>query len=122
MGSIEDEMRCTFCGVDRTHAWKLVAGFGAVVCDACVKLCRAAEQDIDASMRVVRVCPTKVGPTGLVGYIRPASRRFDEACPFCNQAPDTDRRLFVAEIASICSECILLCEGIYEEERRARGL
>jgi ATP-dependent protease Clp ATPase subunit len=121
MGNAEDEIRCTFCGVDRAHAWKLVAGFGAVVCDGCVKLCRVAEQDIDASIRVVHIRPTKVGPTVLVGSIRRANRRFDEACPFCGQEPDKNRRLFVAESASICNECIALCEEIHEEERRVRG-
>ena len=117
-----DEIRCTFCGVDRTHAWKLVTGFGAVVCDACVKLCRAAEHDRDASVRVVRVRPTRVGPTALVGYIRPAERPFDEACAFCGQEPNKDGRLFVADSASICGECIILCEGIHMEERHARGV
>jgi ATP-dependent protease Clp ATPase subunit len=112
-----DDLRCTFCGLDRQRAGHLVAGFGAVICDGCVGVCRAAEQTLADSVRVVAVHPAKVGPTARPASIALPSRPFGGACPFCGLPPSDDRRLFVADAASICSDCLTLCEEFLEEQR-----
>jgi ATP-dependent protease Clp ATPase subunit len=119
--AIEGVVRCTFCGVERDHTWKVVVGFGTVICDGCVRLCHEAVATAPESPLVIPIRPTKVGPTLLAKGILPAPRPFDVACPFCNGEPADGRPLFLADTASICSECIALCEEIYEQERRAGG-
>jgi|SRR5450432_3038455 len=114
-------VRCTFCGVERQDTWKLVVGFGTVICDGCVKLCHVAAADLPQSALVVPLEPAKIGPTLLAKGILPAPRPFTVACPFCNREPKEDRPLFLADTASICSDCVALCEEIYEQEPKARG-
>lgn len=119
--AIEGVVRCTFCGVEREHTWKVVVGFRTVICDGCVQLCHEAAAALPESQLVVPLRPTKVGPILLAKGILPAARPFDVACPFCNREPTEGRPLFLADTASICSECIALCEQIYEDERRSEG-
>jgi ClpX C4-type zinc finger len=34
-----DDVRCSFCGKDRTQTARLIAGPGVYICDRCVELC-----------------------------------------------------------------------------------
>jgi hypothetical protein len=114
---IEAPVRCTFCGVDDEYERKVVIGFGTVICDGCVALCRAEENGLPVTACVVPFRPEIVGPRGLAKGILPASRPFASVCPFCDREPSTARRLFVGDTGSICSECIATCEQIYGQER-----
>lgn len=59
---IKGAVRCTFCGADNEHGGKVVIGFGTVVCDRCVALSRAEENDLPKSGRIVPLRPKIVGP------------------------------------------------------------
>jgi ATP-dependent protease Clp ATPase subunit len=120
MAGNRENFFCSFCGVDRYHTRKLVTGLGAVVCEGCVSLCRSAEKHAPEATLIIPIQPLKVGPVAAPPWTKSSIAPFAEACPFCGLTPSKERKLFVAEVASICSECTVLCEGIYEEERRGR--
>jgi ATP-dependent protease Clp ATPase subunit len=116
MADTRREIYCTFCGVDPKAARHLVTGFGAVICDECVGLCHQAEKGLADSARVVPMRPVQLGSTTLVTYnVEAAAHPFGEACPFCGLPPTSERRLFLAEHASICTDCIRLCDGVFRD-------
>ena len=118
--AIEGPVRCTFCGADKQHTTQLVVGFGTVICRNCVILCHAAERGLPESVRVVPLQPPTVGPKVLAKGILPARHPFSVACPFCDREPTEGRRLFLGDGASICSECIALCDEMDQQESRTQ--
>ncbi len=114
---IKGAVRCTFCGADDERGGKVVIGFGTVICDGCVTFCRAEENDLPESARIVPLRPKIVGPRNLADGILPAPRPFASVCPFCNREPSLPSRVFVGDTGSICSECIAVCEQIFSNER-----
>jgi ATP-dependent protease Clp ATPase subunit len=85
-----DLLRCSFCGRAQRQVAKLIAGPQDVfICDGCVALARR--------------WPVGADP-----------RR---TCSFCGRSAATVARLVSHGAASVCDECLDLCDEIIAEEQ-----
>jgi ATP-dependent protease Clp ATPase subunit len=85
-----DLLHCSFCGLAQRQVAKLIAGPDAnFICDGCVTLARA--------------WPVGADPA--------------RTCGFCGKAAATVTRLVSHGEASVCDECLDLCDEILAEEQ-----
>lgn len=107
-----DLLACTFCGRSQSEVRKLVAGPSAFICDSCIGL---AEDVVNSGS----AADTPLGPVRAV----PTQER--QACSFCGKpryrvaglaAISAQTRGRYPEPASICTECIDLCNEILAKE------
>jgi ATP-dependent protease Clp ATPase subunit len=45
IGEVGDLVKCSFCGENRKHVKKMVAGPGVYICDQCISLCNEIIED-----------------------------------------------------------------------------
>jgi ATP-dependent protease Clp ATPase subunit len=83
-------LHCSFCGRAQGQVAKLIAGPDTrFICDGCVALARTW----------------------------PAGGDPQRSCSFCGRSAATVARLVTHEAASICDECLDLCDEIVAEEQ-----
>ena len=88
---------CTFCERRDDQVAKLIAGPGVFICDACVAL---ADQVKNGGSRAAR---------GSLTLAREGSKA---RCSFCRKRRTADRPLLTSSAASICGECLHVCQQI----------
>ena len=107
---------CTFCGKQQAEAGKLIAGPGVFICDECVGLAKS----------VISSGAAASTQRGEMTAVPEQDRR--ARCSFCgkyrHQVPGL--AAFPAEVAgkppavaTICTECLELCDEIIAEETAA---
>jgi ClpX C4-type zinc finger protein len=118
------ETGCSFCGVQRSEARKLIAGPGVFICDGCVDLAVEVLAEGEAANRRTRLVGTDPGnPKARCSF---CGRKRDRAGDMA-EAPDRPplplrkRSSFArrAEAVRICGDCIGLCEEILSEQRES---
>jgi hypothetical protein len=92
--NVKRDAVCTYCGHPPSEVKKLIAGPNVYICDACVS---AAERTLGEARRTTG--PFLAGKTGA-------------RCDFCSKKP---RALASAREASVCAECLKLCQEILEQ-------
>jgi len=94
---------CSFCGNPQTQVAKLIAGPEIYICNGCV----------DTASRVVATGEPAVTPLSEV-----ASLGEDAAakCGFCGKRRHQVPGVAAAGPATVCSECLELCQEILREE------
>jgi hypothetical protein len=123
---------CSFCGIvgpsvmffnggdkeaqRRAGSWIILS-----ICSNCVDGChRAGETQPTAAGGLIPFHPPKLGPL----YYQPAPPQPPlplpvlrvGICHFCGYPASDARRLFVGEFASICSECLTVCDEILSKK------
>ncbi|MEO8184144.1 MAG: ClpX C4-type zinc finger protein [Deltaproteobacteria bacterium] len=88
---------CTFCGRPPLEVSKLLAGPNIFICDTCVA---GGEQAIS-------------GATPNAGWS--VSQAAKARCSFCTRRASRQRSVASAAGASICRECIALCDKIMQD-------
>lgn len=110
-----DELSCSFCGKRQRRVRKLIAGPHAYICDGCVELASSVVGSgsvADTQLGQIRAVPEQEGQT---------------TCSFCGKHRDQLTGLAAMtrdELAgpatngpaTICVECLSLCNEIVEEE------
>ena len=106
---------CSFCGKSQPEAAKLIAGPGVYICDGCVTL---AEGVLDSG----EAARTEYGQVTTVSEQNPRM-----SCSFCGKTRAQVPGLATAPTvphrktpATICPECLALCDEIIAEELAAR--
>jgi hypothetical protein len=94
--NVKRNLACTFCQRSQDHVTKLIAGPNVFICDACVAL---AEQSMTNS-------PATRSGLALAG--KDAKSR----CSFCRKRRTTDRPVIKGPAASICLQCLNVCQQI----------
>ena len=84
-----DLLRCSFCGRAQRQVPKLIAGPGVSICSGCVTLARTW----------------------------PALPHPGRTCSFCGKWRPRDGRVAGHGTATICDECLDLCDEIIAEEQ-----
>jgi hypothetical protein len=108
---------CTFCGRDQKHVKKLIAGPGAYICDNCTGLARNVISSGE---------PVNAGGAWLAA-VPEQEQQLRVPCSFCGKyryqvaglaasSAQTERKV----PATICNECLDLCEEIITEELTSR--
>jgi hypothetical protein len=108
---------CTFCGRDQKHVKKLIAGPGAYICDNCTGLARNVISSGE---------PVNAGGAWLTA-VPEQEQQLRVPCSFCGKyrhqvvglaasSAQTERKV----PATICNECLDLCEEIITEELTSR--
>jgi lambda repressor-like predicted transcriptional regulator len=107
---------CSFCGKSQRQVAKLIAGPGVYICDGCVSLAEGVLGSGEAAR-------TEYGQVMTVSEQDPRM-----PCSFCGKtrgqvpglaiAPPVPRR---KTPATICPECLALCDEIIAEEFAIRG-
>ena len=114
-GTPDTDLACTFCGRSQHEVRKLIAGPGVYICDACVELAEGVASSGTAATTQL----------GAVHAVPEQDRR--ARCRFCGKNRDqiTGLAAMAAETgsegsgpASICTECLSLCNEILTEELR----
>jgi hypothetical protein len=124
-------LACTFCGQDQTQVQKLIAGPQVYICDTCVSLAR----------NVISSGPVPGGPFVPVTMMPERGRPESEpkvklACSFCGKQPHQVAGLAASSVpsapapakggprtrATVCTECLDLCDEIIAEELSGNGL
>ena len=106
-------LACTFCGISQYKVRKLIAGPGVYICDACVELA----QGVLSSGSVTN---TRLGPMHAVpdrdGRVRCrfCDKHRDQVAGLAAMSAGTDDEVSVP--ATICAECLSLCNEIITEE------
>ena len=88
---------CTFCQRRDDQVAKLIAGPEVFICDACVAL---ADQVKNGGSRAAR------------GSLTLATEGARARCSFCRKRRTADRPLLTSSAASICGECLHVCQQI----------
>jgi hypothetical protein len=120
-----DLLACTFCGKPQNKVRKLIAGPGVYICEGCIELI----ENVISSGQAAR---TGLGP---IGNVPEQQKR--ERCNFCGKPRDQVAGMAgialgaeggtgegaggklpgkPAGTATICSECLVLCNEIIVEE------
>jgi ClpX C4-type zinc finger len=106
-------LACSFCGTHQRKTRKLIAGPGVFICDRCVTEARhiAAGNTATGTASLIAVGPRASGRCGFCGKDRGRVARLVtvEGGP-----PVADRRPGKYATASICNECLDLCDEIIE--------
>ncbi|MGH3257154.1 MAG: ClpX C4-type zinc finger protein [Streptosporangiaceae bacterium] len=107
---------CSFCGKTQHEAAKLIAGPSVYICDGCVTLA----EGVLASGEAAR---TEYGHVTTVAEQNPRM-----PCSFCGKTRDQVPGLAIAPPvphrktpATICPECLALCDEIISEEFAVEG-
>ncbi len=118
MGSLRvASERCTFCGRAKREVGTLIEGPLAMICDVCVNGCLDALRSRPATCRVLAFRP--------VGSDKPETleenpSRIAGTCHFCGRPESETACLLHGYVASICDECVMLCEDFLADERDER--
>ena len=106
---------CSFCGKSQHEAAKLIAGPSVYICDGCVTLAEGVLGSGEAAS-------TEYGQVTAVSEQDPRM-----PCSFCGKTRDQVPGLAIAPQvphrkapATICPECLALCDEIIAEELAAR--
>ncbi len=108
-------LACTFCGKHQAQVKKLIAGPGVYICDGCTGLTR----------RVIGSGEPAATPAGQVNAVPEVQTR--ARCSFCGKyrprvpamaGIPTETPGKPPGIATICTECLDLCDEIITEELR----
>jgi hypothetical protein len=106
---------CSFCGKTQHEAAKLIAGPGVYICDECVRLAEGVLGSGEGAC-------TEYGQVTAVSEQNPRM-----PCSFCGKTRDQVPGLAIAPPvphrktpATICPECLALCDEIIAEERAIR--
>ena len=100
-----DLLSCSFCGKHQKQIQKLIAGPGVYICNECTELVH----------RVLAVpSGTATTPIATIGQVSAADRA--ELCSFCGKPRYLLTAMASADGASICNECLELCDEIISEE------
>jgi len=106
---------CSFCGKSQHAAAKLIAGPGVYICDGCVTLAETVLGSGEGAR-------TEYGQVTTVSEANPRM-----PCSFCGKTRDQVPGLAIAPPvphrktpATICPECLALCDEIIAEERAIR--
>jgi len=92
----ESTRYCSFCFKPQDEAFKLIAGTGVFICDACVRICSQIVTD-DST-------------TGIRGGDDAALQ-----CSFCRKRAREVRTFVRSSADNICNECVELCVEIIEQ-------
>ena len=84
-----DLLRCSFCDRTQGQCAKLIAGPGVYICDRCVTLARTW----------------------------PPAPHPGRTCSFCGRWDPRKTRVTTHRSATICAECLDLCDQIIAEEQ-----
>ena len=105
------DLSCTFCGKAQREVRKLIAGPTIYICDECIKL----SNDIlaEEAERKGREDGTASAPKKKERTKEPGPKF---CCSFCGKYQREVRSLIAGPSASICNECIGLCNDIIAEE------
>jgi kynureninase len=93
---------CSFCGQIPSQAFRIVAGPGVRICDACVSL----GQSVLANGQ----------PAAAATMVRLGSPATGLRCDFCGKPDHRVAGLAAACDARICADCLELCQEIFAEE------
>jgi hypothetical protein len=96
------ELICTFCDEAPHESAKLVAGPDVFICDRCVTL-------------AARACAH--GRAGKEGTLVREGARSKRACSFCGHTRSPARQVVSGAAASVCADCLRLCEQILGDRR-----
>jgi kynureninase len=94
---------CSFCGQVPSQAFRIVAGPGVRICDACVSLGQSVLANGQAAAAAATMVRLGSPATGL-------------RCDFCGKPDHRVAGLAAAGDARICAECLELCQEIFAEE------
>ena len=99
-GKQDSTLLCTFCGKNQNEVKKLIAGPGVNICGQCVDVCNKV---LDGSP------PSKLPEIAAV---------VKGKCSFCGKIPEqtASGQMLSGSGASICHECVDLCNEIVNEE------
>jgi ClpX C4-type zinc finger len=103
-----DLLSCSFCGKHQKQIQKLIAGPGAYICNECVKRVHGV---------LAAAGKTATTPIATIGQVSAADRA--EQCSFCGKPRSKITAMASAGHATICNECIELCDEIISEELAA---
>lgn len=96
-------LACSFCGKSGLDVTHLIAGPGVYICEGCTR---------DASL---------VADEGEIGTPRDGLRIVSETqagtCSFCGKRQQAGGRLIEGPDARICTDCLVICREIQEQER-----
>jgi hypothetical protein len=108
-----ETLACSFCGVQQRKTKKLIAGPGVYICDRCISEAHqvAADNSATSTASLVPVGPRASGRCGFCGKDRGRVARLvtvDAGSAMAGQRPGK------YATASICTECLDLCDEIIE--------
>jgi|SRR5215472_4534895 len=94
---------CSFCGRPQQKVKKLIAGPGVFICDRCIPVATA-------------VLDTGTPAAMAWGTISPVAEEVrEQRCRFCGKRRDQATGIASAGDASVCAECLVLCNEIVAE-------
>jgi hypothetical protein len=96
-------LACSFCGRSGLDAIHLIAGPNVYICERCV----------DQAGRLA----TGDAPSSMHASLSVADQDQTVTCSFCGKRQADGTRMVAGPGARICTECLVLCREIEEEER-----
>ena len=106
-------LACTFCGRHQKQVKKLIAGPGVYICDKCTALARAVVstgEPVRTEAGWLTARPERDQPVNVPCSF--CGKRRDQVAGLAASTAQTERRV----PATVCNECLDLCEEIITEE------